>query len=95
MNAVGIVAHATFGRYYQAQLPLGHCDWCSATGVTLASWRIHEKDNESCLLANRICAQGLRIEDLNLPVSDVDYFDQAPFAFNGTIGTTKITYAKH
>ena len=29
--------------------------------------------------------------DLDSPVS-LDYFDQAPFAFNGTIGTTKITY---
>ena len=27
------------------------------------------------------------------PVS-LDYFDQAPFAFNGTIGTTKIAYPK-
>jgi hypothetical protein len=31
--------------------------------------------------------------DLDSPVS-LDYFDQAPFAFNGTIGTTKITYLK-
>lgn len=31
--------------------------------------------------------------DLDLPVS-LDYFDQAPFAFNGTIGTTKIAYPK-
>ena len=31
--------------------------------------------------------------DLDSPVS-LDYFDQAPFAFNGTIGTTKITYPK-
>ncbi len=31
--------------------------------------------------------------DLNSPVS-LDYFDKAPFAFNGTIGTTKITYLK-
>jgi arylsulfatase A-like enzyme len=29
--------------------------------------------------------------DLDSPVS-LDYFDQAPFAFNGTIGTTKIAY---
>jgi len=29
--------------------------------------------------------------DLGSPVS-LDYFDQAPFAFNGTLGTTKITY---
>ena len=31
--------------------------------------------------------------DLDSPVS-LDYFDQAPFAFNGTMGTTKITYLK-
>ena len=31
--------------------------------------------------------------DLDSPVS-LDYFDQAPFAFNGTIGTTKISYSK-
>jgi arylsulfatase len=31
--------------------------------------------------------------DLDSPVS-LDYFDQAPFAFNGTIGTTKISYLK-
>jgi arylsulfatase len=31
--------------------------------------------------------------DLDSPVS-LDYYDQAPFAFNGTIGTTKITYLK-
>jgi arylsulfatase len=31
--------------------------------------------------------------DLDSPVS-LDYFDQAPFAFNGTLGTTKITYLK-
>ena len=31
--------------------------------------------------------------DLDSPVS-LDYFDQAPFAFNGTIGTTKISYAR-
>ena len=31
--------------------------------------------------------------DLGSPVS-LDYFDQAPFAFNGTFGTTKITYPK-
>ena len=31
--------------------------------------------------------------DLGSPVS-LDYFDQAPFAFNGTIGTTTITYPK-
>ena len=31
--------------------------------------------------------------DLDSPVS-LDYFDQAPFAFNGTIGTTKIIYLK-
>ena len=31
--------------------------------------------------------------DLDSPVS-LDYFDQAPFAFNGTIGTTKIQYLK-
>jgi hypothetical protein len=31
--------------------------------------------------------------DLGSPVS-LDYFDQAPFAFNGTIGTTTIAYAK-
>ncbi|MDP3600603.1 MAG: hypothetical protein Q8R85_05470 [Bosea sp. (in: a-proteobacteria)] len=31
--------------------------------------------------------------DLGSPVS-LDYFDKAPFAFNGTIGTTKITYLK-
>jgi len=24
----------------------------------------------------------------------LSYFDQAPFAFNGTIGTTKIAYLK-
>ena len=29
--------------------------------------------------------------DLDSPVS-LDYYDQAPFAFNGTIGTTKIEY---
>jgi arylsulfatase A-like enzyme len=32
-------------------------------------------------------------EDLDSPVS-LDYYDQAPFPFNGTIGTTKITYLK-
>ena len=32
--------------------------------------------------------------DLDSPVS-LDYFDQAPFPFNGTIGTTKITYPKN
>jgi arylsulfatase len=31
--------------------------------------------------------------DLDSPVS-LDYYDQAPFPFNGTIGRTKITYAK-
>ncbi len=31
--------------------------------------------------------------DLDSPVS-LDYFDQAPFPFNGTIGRTKITYLK-
>ena len=31
--------------------------------------------------------------DLDSPVS-LDYFDQAPFAFNGTIGKTKIVYLK-
>ncbi|MCC7501523.1 MAG: arylsulfatase [Flavobacteriales bacterium] len=31
--------------------------------------------------------------DLDSPVS-LDYFDQAPFAFNGTIGKTTITYLK-
>ena len=29
--------------------------------------------------------------DLDSPVS-LDYYDQAPFAFNGTIGSTKIEY---
>jgi arylsulfatase len=32
--------------------------------------------------------------DLDSPVSP-DYYDQAPFAFNGTIGPTKIVYLKH
>jgi len=31
--------------------------------------------------------------DLGSPVPR-DYFDLAPFAFNGTIGTTKISYPK-
>jgi len=31
--------------------------------------------------------------DLESPVS-LDYFDQAPFPFSGTIGTTKIAYTK-
>jgi arylsulfatase len=31
--------------------------------------------------------------DLGSPVS-LDYCDQAPFAFNGTIGTTTISYPK-
>ncbi len=31
--------------------------------------------------------------DLDSPVS-LDYFEEAPFAFHGTIGTTKITYLK-
>ena len=31
--------------------------------------------------------------DLNSPVS-LDYYDQAPFAFNGTIGTTRSAYSK-
>jgi hypothetical protein len=31
--------------------------------------------------------------DLDSPVS-LDYFDQAPFPFNGTIGTTTIKYLK-
>jgi hypothetical protein len=31
--------------------------------------------------------------DLGSPVS-LDYFDQAPFTFNGTIGTTTIKYLK-
>ena len=31
--------------------------------------------------------------DLDSPVS-LDYYDQAPFAFNGSIGTTKIVYLK-
>jgi hypothetical protein len=31
--------------------------------------------------------------DLDSPVS-LDYFDKAPFPFNGTIGTTKISYLK-
>jgi arylsulfatase len=31
--------------------------------------------------------------DLDSPVS-LDYYDQAPFAFNGDIGTTKIVYLK-
>ena len=32
--------------------------------------------------------------DLDSPVS-LDDYDQAPFAFNGTIGTTKIEYTKN
>ena len=32
--------------------------------------------------------------DLDSPVS-LDYYDQAPFAFNGSIGTTKIEYLKN
>jgi arylsulfatase len=32
--------------------------------------------------------------DLGSPVS-LDYFDQAPFAFNGSLGTTKVTYVKN
>ena len=31
--------------------------------------------------------------DLDSPVS-LDYYDQAPFAFNGSIGRTKIMYLK-
>ena len=31
--------------------------------------------------------------DLDSPVS-LDYYDQAPFAFNGTIGATRIVYLK-
>ena len=31
--------------------------------------------------------------DLGSPVA-LDYFDKAPFKFNCTIGTTKITYPK-
>ena len=31
--------------------------------------------------------------DLGSPVS-LDYFDQAPFKFNGTLGTSRITYVK-
>ena len=31
--------------------------------------------------------------DLGSPMS-LDYYDQAPFAFNGTIGTTRIVYSK-
>jgi arylsulfatase len=31
--------------------------------------------------------------DLDSPVS-LDYYDKAPFAFNGRIGTTKIAYTK-
>jgi arylsulfatase len=31
--------------------------------------------------------------DLDSPVS-LDYFDKAPFAFNGTIGATKISYLR-
>jgi arylsulfatase len=31
--------------------------------------------------------------DTNSPVS-LAYFDQAPFAFNGTIGTTTVAYPK-
>jgi arylsulfatase len=31
--------------------------------------------------------------DTSSPVS-LDYYDQAPFAFNGRIGTTKIAYPK-
>jgi hypothetical protein len=31
--------------------------------------------------------------DLDSPVS-LDYYDDAPFAFNGAIGTTTITYLK-
>jgi arylsulfatase len=31
--------------------------------------------------------------DLDSPVS-LDYYDQAPFAFNGSIGATKISYLK-
>jgi arylsulfatase len=31
--------------------------------------------------------------DLDSPVA-LDYFDQAPFAFNGAIGTTTIKYLK-
>jgi arylsulfatase len=31
--------------------------------------------------------------DLDSPVS-LDYYDKAPFAFNGTIGTTTIKYLK-
>ena len=30
---------------------------------------------------------------MDSPVS-LDYYDQAPFAWNGTIGTTKVTYLK-
>jgi hypothetical protein len=31
--------------------------------------------------------------DLDSPVS-LDYYDEAPFAFNGTIGTTRVVYLK-
>lgn len=31
--------------------------------------------------------------DLDSPVS-LDYFDEAPFAFNGTIGETRVAYLK-
>ena len=31
--------------------------------------------------------------DLGSPVS-LDYYDHAPFKFNGTIGTTKVKYIK-
>jgi hypothetical protein len=31
--------------------------------------------------------------DLDSPVS-LDYYDQAPFAFNGKIGMTKVAYLK-
>jgi arylsulfatase len=34
-----------------------------------------------------------RSMDLGFAIS-LDYFDKAPFAFNGTIGTTRISYPK-
>ena len=54
-----------------------------AQGQVPAAMSLHFTSNETFDIGS----------DVGSPVS-LDYFDKAPFAFNGTIGTTKISYLK-
>ena len=54
-----------------------------AQGLVPAAMSLHFTSNDTFDIGS----------DVGSPVS-LDYFDKAPFAFNGTIGTTKISYLK-